>query len=78
MPLTVKHDPHCVSQTDKLPFQFFFGGWSQLAIELDNLCGVDNLYSAREKLSYHVPGSVYGKALTRQLYSTPIHGCLRT
>ena len=28
-------------------FFFFFGGQSQLAVELDHLCGVANVYSAQ-------------------------------
>ena len=36
------------------------------------LCEVENFYSAQGELSYHVPGSVCGKAPTRQLHSKPI------
>ena len=48
------------------------GGRLQLAAELDPLCGVENFYSAQGERSYHVLGSVYGKAPTRQLHSTPV------
>ena len=51
---------------------FLFDGRSKLAIELDHLCGVENVYSARGELSYQQPGSVYGKVNARQLRSTPV------
>ena len=42
-------------------------------VELDLLSGVENLYSAQGKLSYHVlVRSVDGKVPTRQLHRTPI------
>ena len=35
-------------------FSFFFGGRSQLVVELDDLCEVNNLYSTQVGMIYHV------------------------
>ena len=40
------------------PF-FLIGRSPWLAVELDHLCGVENLIPAHGKWPYHVPGSVY-------------------
>ena len=56
-------------------FFLFRGGGSrpQRVVELDHLCEVNNLVrSAHGNLSYHVPGSVQGKAPKRQWHGTPI------
>ena len=49
---------------------FFFGGRSQLVVELNRSCEVNNLYSAQVEII--VSRGVYGKAPKRQLRSTPI------
>ena len=57
----------------------FLGGRSVTSggrVAVDHVCEVENLYSVRGESSYHVPGSVYGKAPKTQLHSTPnaVHG----
>ena len=53
---TVKHDAHHMrARPSRCRFCFcFLGGRSQLNVELDHSCGVENFYSAHGALSYHV------------------------
>ena len=67
MPLTVRE---LDNQRTVLVFFFFFGGRSQLVVELDGLCKVNNIYSAQ--VGMIALRSVYGKAPTRQLHSLPL------
>ena len=58
-----------MSYTARVPLFFLavFGGRSQLVVELDCLCEVNNLYSAQ--VGMVVSRSVYGKGPKRQLHT---------
>ena len=48
---TVKRTVQYVSYTTRVPHVFFFFLSLQLAVELDHLCGVENLYTAQGEWS---------------------------